>query len=217
MNIICIASSNIEHKASQKSTSYKICQIVINEMEQRLNGEVKYNIIELKNKVIQPCVGCGKCFRLHRCLQVDDFNSIYTNIIKADIIVIVSPHYAPIPAKLAALLEKMEQITFLHWGRDTSYKSEVFGKITGVISHGGGGDWALKSYKHMVNDTIANALDTIQLKVVPRSNEWDTGISLPVKNVSFSDDSIFPIQEYDWNFITREISLYIEQIITLSQ
>ena len=175
--------------------------------------EIEHDTIELKNKSIQPCIGCGRCFESHRCIIHDDFNDIYTAVIRADIIFIVSPHYAPIPAKLAALLEKMEQITFLHWGKDTSYKSEVFGKPTGIISHGGGGEWALKSYKNMVNDTIANALDTIQLKLIPHSDEWNTGISLPVKKAVFTDSSIFPTQEYDWDFITKEISAYVNQIL----
>jgi len=142
----------------------------------------------------------------------DDFNEVYEKIINSDIIIIVSPHYAPIPAKLAALLEKMEQITFLKWGKDNSYKSEVYGKPVGVISHGGGETWALQSYKEMVNDTIANALETIQLKIVPLNNDWNTGISLSVKKALFIEESIFPHQEYDWDLITAEISVYAEKI-----
>ncbi len=160
-----------------------------------------------------PCVGCGKCWASHRCILNDDFNDIYTKIIFCDSVVIVSPHYAPIPAKLAALLERMEQITFLHWARDKSYKSEIYGKPTGVISHGGGEAWALQSYKHMVNDTIANALDTIQLRLIPFDDEWNTGISLPVEKASFTNHAIFPVQQYDWENLTQHISGYMEQIV----
>ena len=35
-------------------------------------------------------------------------------------------------------------------------------------------DWALKSYKAMVNDTIANALNTIQCKTIPYNSDWNT-------------------------------------------
>jgi len=198
------------------STSYKICEVVISEVSKEFKG-TNGKIIELKEKLIHPCIGCGKCYSSHRCVLDDDFNSIYGELIKAEAIIIVSPHYAPIPAKLAALLEKMEQITFLHWGKDNSYKSEMYGKLTGVISHGGGGTWALKSYKAMVNDTIANALDTIQLKIVPLNEEWKTGISLPVEKVSFTKESIFPLQEYDWDSIKMEISEYVKRIIELYQ
>ena len=126
---------------------------------------------------------------------------------------IVSPHYAPIPAKLAALLEKMEQITFLHWGRDNTYRSEVYGKPAGIISHGGGAAWALPCYKQMVNDTIANALETIQLKTVPLNSEWNTGISIPLKSAVFQGDMLFPVQEYDWDDAAARICEYAEAIL----
>jgi len=198
-----------------ESTSTKMCRIVIDEA-QKIIGGVKGSIIEIRSKHIYPCEGCGKCFETHRCIQDDDFNLIYSEIIKADILFVVSPHYAPIPAKLAALLEKMEQITFLHWGKDNSYKSEVYGKHIGIISHGGGETWALKSYKSMVNDTIANALGTIQMRVIPFNSEWDTGLSLPVKNAAFVEDSIFPYQEYDWEHINTKISEYVKKAIKMT-
>jgi len=216
IKILCISASNIKHKESNESTSFRICTIAIAELSKMIDI-TNNSIIELKNKTINPCVGCGGCFHSNRCVDNDCFNDIYESIIHNDIILIISPHYAPIPAKLAALLEKMEQITFLKSGKDDTYKSEVYGKPTGVISHGGGESWALVSYKKMVNDTIANALDTIQLKIVPLSNEWDTGISLPIKKASFSENSIFPTQEYDWDFITSVIFEYTEQIAHITK
>ena len=43
-------------------------------------------------------------------------------------------------------------------------------------------DGALKEYKRVVNDPIANALNTIQLKLIPYSDECNTGVSVrPVK------------------------------------
>ena len=212
MKFLYISASNMVGAKSQQSTSYKICMSA-KDIVQRERTEDIHSILELKQLRLSPCIGCGKCFASHRCIAEDDFNAIYTQIIDSDLILFVSPHYAPIPAKLAALLEKMEQITFLHWGKDNAYKSEVYGKPTAIISHGGGSDWALKSYKLMVNDTIANALDTIQLRLIPFSREWDTGISLPVHQVSFSDKSIFPVQEYDWEKLTPLISDYMHLLL----
>ena len=209
MKFLYISASNMVGVKSEESTSYKICEIAKSLIQNKYGNEM-HSILELKNRHLIPCIGCGKCWASHRCVLNDDFNDIYTQIIACELLLIVSPHYAPIPAKLAALLEKMEQITFLHWGRDNSYKSEVYGKATGVISHGGGEDWALKSYKLMVNDTIANALDTIQVKLIPFNDEWKTGISLPVRKASFSDASIFPTQEYDWEKLTQQIASYTD-------
>ena len=61
----------------------------------------------------------------------------------------------------------------------------------------------------MVNDTIANALDTIQCKVVPYNSDWETGISLPVYR-GLEGEGIFPIQEYDWDLIEQKLAEYIE-------
>ena len=110
------------------------------------------------------------------------------------------------------LLEKMEEITFLHWWKDSAYQSELYRLPTGIISHGGGGDWALKSYKAMVNDTIANALETIQCVVVPYDGEWNTGISLPVSAVQ-EGEPVFPLQEYDWLSVDMKIQEYVELVL----
>ena len=109
MKVVCISASNILSQSAESSTSYKLCQIVMNEMTKLT--KTQGTIIDLKNQKIQPCIGCGKCLHSHRCIADDDFNKIYLQIINANTILIVSPHYAPIPAKLVALLEKMEQIT----------------------------------------------------------------------------------------------------------
>lgn len=208
MKAVCISTSNIMHSGS-RSTSYQLCDKVKNEFE--LN-KVSCEIIDLREYDLSPCIGCGKCFNSKRCCRDKDFNIIYNKITAADYVFFVSPHYAPIPAKLCMLLEKMEEITFLHWWKDNTYQSEVYNIPTGIISHGGGSDWALASYKAMVNDTIANALDTIQLKTIPYSEEWNTGISIGVHNVEENSD-IFPIQKYDWCENDKKIHKYVAKVI----
>lgn len=64
----------------------------------------------------------------------------------------------------------------------------------------------------MVNDTITNALDTIQCKTVPYNSEWNTGISLPVQSV-LEEEHIFPIQKYDWNLLIQKLREYIELVL----
>ena len=203
MRLLCLSAANMLHKEKTESTSYKICEIIIAEIQKKISS-IESSITDLRDYELTPCTGCGRCYASKRCAVDSTFNQIYEYIISSDLLFI---------AKLCMILEKMEQITFLHWGKDNSYKSEVHGIVTGVISHGGGSDWALKSYKCMVNDTIANALDTIQLKLIPLDREWNTGIALPIRNVKNSDDSIFPIQEYNWRDLTERIRKYIEAVI----
>lgn len=208
MNAICISASNILN-SSNESTSYKFCKKIAEVLDQ--NG-ISCKILDLRRYDLSPCIGCGKCFESKRCCRDNAFNSIYNEIAKANCVFFVSPHYAPIPAKLSMLLEKMEEITFLHWWKDNTYKSEMYNIPAGIVSHGGGSDWALTSYKAMVNDTIANALDTIQCKVIPYNNEWNTGISIPVHEVK-EENSIFPVQVYDWNAIEEKIQDYVNCVI----
>lgn len=210
MNFLYLSASNIAGVSSEQSTSYRICQIA-RRAAQRRYPDARHTIVELRTRRLSPCVGCGACWATHRCAMGDDFNDLYTRIIDSDLLLIVSPHYAPIPAKLAALLEKMEQITFLRWGADSAYRSEVFGKPTGVISHGGGSDCA--SYKRMVNDPIANALDTIQLRLIPLSEAWNTGLALPVARARHDPGAVFPEQQYDWEALAGRIADYMEQLL----
>lgn len=209
---VCISASNMLSSNSE-STSMQISKKIEKVLGQ--NG-IPCNIVDLRTYNLNPCIGCGKCFHSKRCCRDDAFNAIYEEVIQSDCIFFVSPHYAPIPAKLSMLLEKMEEITFLHWWKDNSYRSEVYNLPTGIVSHGGGSDWALASYKAMVNDTIANALDTIQCRVVPYNSEWNTGISIPVYEVKEEND-IFPKQTYDWKAIEGKIQEYVNRVLQVTE
>lgn len=212
MNILYISASNMTTLPEKQGVSYQICEYAAKAAGE-INPSASHSIIELKGKTIQPCTGCGGCFDTHRCCVRDDFGGIYEAAVRADAVVIVSPHYAPIPAKLAALLEKMEQITFLHWGRGEAYRSELFGKPAGIIAHGGGAAWAAESYRRMVCDTIANALDTIQLRMVPFDEENSTGLVLTLESAVFTPGSPFPRQEHDWGRIEAAVRCYIQKIM----
>jgi multimeric flavodoxin WrbA len=214
MKLVCISASNIKH-AGNKSTSFLVCQIIEKIIKTKLKrNEAQIEIIRLVDAELSPCTGCGKCYKTNRCAAVDDFNNIYTKIAESDAVFIVSPHYAPIPAKLSILLEKMEQPVFLHWFHDNSYKSVVYRKPVGIIAHGGGSDeWMLHSYKEMVLDTIANALQTVMMDIVGLDDKWLTGVVFPVKTVSKSEKEIFPVQLYDWVDIENRLMPLVEKVI----
>ena len=110
------------------------------------------------------------------------------------------------------LLEKMEEITFWHWRKDNTYKSEVYNIPAGIISHGGASNWALAYYKAMVNDTIENALDTIQFKTVSYNENWNTGISIPLESVE-ENEIIFQIQKYNWEAVEELLHEYVDIVI----
>lgn len=212
MKVLCISASNILH-SKEHSTSQLLCSKISEILSEQA---VMCETADLRAYRLSPCIGCGNCFSSRRCCNDADFNVLYEKVIEADALFIVSPHYAPIPAKLSMLLEKMEEITFLHWWKDNLYRSEVYGTPVGIISHGGASDGALKSYQAMVNNTISNALDTIQCKTVPSNSEWNTGISLPVQSV-LEGSGIFPIQKYDWDLLAQTLRAYIALVLEAAE
>ena len=208
MKALCLSASNIAH-SGQSSTSLRLCQRISDLLQEH---RISCDIVDLRSYALQPCIGCGGCYHSRRCIHDEAFNRIYEKIIDADCLCIISPHYAPIPAKLCMMLEKMEEITFLHWWKDSDYRSEVYHLPTAVISHGGGAGWALSSYRAMVNDTIFNALDTIQCKVIPYDDQNPAGLTLPLLTAK-DNGGIFPVQTYDWPVIDEQLRSYVARVL----
>lgn len=114
MKAICISASNIAG-SHDKSVSLNLSEKVKRALALK---EIGCEIVDLREYALSPCMGCGKCFDDKRCYLDKELNSIYDKMIQAACIFVGSPHYAPIPAELCMLLEKMEQITFLHWWKN---------------------------------------------------------------------------------------------------
>jgi multimeric flavodoxin WrbA len=214
MKILCISAANMKY-AADKSTSLITCQIIENIIKNKLHkDDAQVNVIKLANAVLSPCTGCGECFKTGRCGVNDDFNDIYAQIAAAEAVFIVSPHYTPIPSKLCMLLEKMEQISYLPWFHDSRHQPKVQGIPVGIIAHGGGsGERELRSYKAMVLDTIANALQTAMMEVVGLNADWPTGVVFPAKEVKRESGQTFPIQFYDWADIEGRVTPLVVKVM----
>jgi multimeric flavodoxin WrbA len=213
MRIVCISSSNIKH-ARENSTSVKACELIKNMIDKRIHSEIDVETILLVDYELKPCTGCGGCFKVNKCVYDDNFNKIYSLLSVADGLFIVSPHYAPIPAKLNILLEKVEQLAFLKRFNNEQYRSPLFGKPLGIVGHGGGTEEIIKHYKIPVLDTITNALSyPVEMKVIGIDNGYPNGIVFPVKSVKKDKDCIFPIQEYDWQDIEYRLTPLVENFI----
>ncbi len=213
MRICCISASNIKH-AKQESTSLKICNLIEKVILQEYFNDVSIEIVPLVEYEFNPCIGCGKCYDLDECAVDRNFNIIYSKILKADALFIVSAHYAPIPAKLSMILEKTEQLAFIKRFNNESYRSPLFKKPVGIIGHGGGTEEISNYYKSPILDTIWNALSyPIEMDIVGIDEEQQNGVIIPVKRVTKVKDSIFPIQEYDWQDIEERISPLIKNVM----
>ena len=208
MKAICISASNVV-KSQRQSTSYRICESIRDLLAQK---NVDCQILDLRSYSLTPCVDCCHCFNERKCVLDAHFNTLYAALAQADCVFFVSPRYAPIPSKLSMLLEKMGQLTFLRWQSDRAFKSAMHGIPAGIISHGGGTGWEMTGYKAMVNDVIANALLTIQVKTVPFDENWDTGLVLPVAKV-IQCEGVSPLQECDWDDITVNLNRYVDTVL----
>lgn len=215
MNIVCISASNIKH-AGQNSTSLKICNLIKEMVKTKTikDKNIDVEIISLVDYELKPCIGCGTCFKQESCIYDSAFNQIYDKLTKANALFIVSAHYAPIPSKLSMLLEKIEQLAFLKRFNDEDYHSPLFGKPVGIIGHGGGTEEIIKYYKGPVLDSIWNALSyPVEMNVIGLNNEDKNGVIIPVESVKKVENSIFPIQEYDWIDIEHRLTPLVNNVL----
>ncbi|WP_216457666.1 flavodoxin family protein [Clostridium simiarum] len=213
MGVVCMSASNIKH-SKNNGTSIKACKLVKKIINKRGANSIDVEIISLVDYDLKPCIGCGECFYSDNCVYDNDFNHIYSTIVKADALFIVSAHYAPIPAKLSIFLEKVEQLAFLKRFNDENYRSPLFDKPVGLICHGGGTEELIKYYKSLVLDPIYNALSyPVEMKIIGVSKEQHNGVAFPVKSIKKIEESIFPVQEYDWNDIENRLEPLVDNVI----
>lgn len=213
MLVVCISASNIKH-AGQNSTSLKICQLIKEMVRTKDERDTDIKVLPLVDYELKPCTGCGRCFKQECCINDSAFNQIYGTLAKADALFIVSAHYAPIPSKLSMLLEKIEQLAFLKRFNDEAYRSPLYGKPVGIIGHGGGAKEIIKHYKGPVLDSIWNALSyPVEMNIIGVDNDEKNGVTLPVKCVKKVENSIFPIQEYDWQDIEQRLNPLVNNVL----
>lgn len=210
---ICISASNKMNDGEQKA-SYIICRRI---QEMLAKERVCCQIIDIGEFDLKPCMGCGQCAKSGKCMVDKDFNRIYESVGRADWCFIVSSHYAPIPVGLCILLGKLEQMNiYFRQGRAGS-EPDLEGKLAGIVSCGGREGWELDHCKAMVNDTIANTLCTLQMRVVPFNSKWDTGIALPVERGCRKSANPYSGKDCEEMDLEERLRRYVEVIVQTSK
>ena len=77
---------------------------------------------------------CYECAEKKSCVLDDDFESIYKKLIAADIIFVITPVYAHIPSRLAALFERLTSLLF-STGLINNENNPLLGKKVAVFSY----------------------------------------------------------------------------------
>ncbi|MBI4653172.1 flavodoxin family protein [Candidatus Kuenenbacteria bacterium] len=105
---------------------------------------IETEILQLRDFEIKPCEahysglyefknwGCGK--KPYRCILKDDFEKVFQKMIEADGIIIASPLYYPVPAKLVALMERLMAIVYFAKKADKNYVWPLTGKPFGAVA-----------------------------------------------------------------------------------
>lgn len=70
------------------------------------------SFIRMAEVNMNGCISCYKCTETKECIIKDDFQKIYSTLLQADSIFIITPVYAIIPSKLTALFERLTSLLF---------------------------------------------------------------------------------------------------------
>ncbi|RPI31745.1 MAG: hypothetical protein EHM70_10800 [Chloroflexota bacterium] len=211
MKITCLSASNIE-VAKDHSASTRACHIIAEIATGLVGDAAEIEIIPLIDYDLVSCRMCGSCFKTCRCAHDPAFNQLFEKLLASDGIFLVCPHYAPIPSKVAIILEKMEEMAYLNWCGDPNFKFGLHGKPVGVVAHGGQTEEALPYYKTGLVEPLANALASVQMQVVSGGNEWPKGVAFGITCLTQPEDSIFVTIEHDWPAIRERIQPLVRNL-----
>jgi len=106
-------------------------EIVLEKVLEYIQGDEKSDIssdlITLADKNISSCIACDKCRKLKKCSIKDDFQSIYSVVEKADVIIFACPVYnfSP-PSKLLNFRTRLSRIAHCRGEKSEYSSSEHF-------------------------------------------------------------------------------------------
>lgn len=209
---VCILASN-KRDDQGKSISYYICKKIFAALDKK---GISCEILNLRGYALSPCAGCEGCREGEECGKDKEFNRAYEKLSSADYLFFISPQSIPLPAKLCMLLEKLEQLASAQTYCDYNGQSELHGKLAGIISYGKGDKWTSEDCKVMVNDTVSAVLASLGLKVVPYNSQWNTGISLTVRNIPTGNETLL-VKEHDWKMMEETVKRYVEVVVQTSK
>lgn len=211
LKIVCISAANVL-KSRGNSASTKACEIIKTNLEKKYGEGVEVEIIPLVDFNLKPCIMCGECEKNQSCVYDKDFNSIFSRLAQADGVVVVCPHYAPIPSKLMIILEKLQEFTFLSYCSKTFDSFPLKGKRTAIIGHGGMNEGFEKIYRVNLLDNLSGALGGCGMRVVGLDDEWKNGVVFGIEDMKFREGETLPYMVHNWDKVEDRIMPLIYKI-----
>ncbi len=223
MKILCISASNSANMG-ENSTSTQVCNL-IKRIVALKSPEIDVEILQLMSQKINFCMLCGDCYEDSKCPYDQTFNYLYSKLKKCDAFFWVVPHYTPLPSKLLALFEKMNEILYCDLIKIPHFVSPFEDKPTAIIAHGDmvESNDTLKYYHDTVVRPVANTLTAFGFDVISYNDEYPQGIAFGIKDetcLRSGDSSVFPEVIHQWDIIEKRIyplvSTTISSISSLS-
>jgi len=217
MQITCISASNTVSKKDQ-STSTRVCNLIKDQILEE-NEEIKVCIEPLMNYDLKPCILCGKCCDIDKCLYDENFNKLYRLVKSSDAIFFVVPHYSPIPSKLIMIFEKMNEILYANWIKDSTYLSPFKNIPIGIIGHGGMPETkeTLDYYHNHLVIPIANTLRSLTFNVIGVDEVYQHGAVFGLKDdhcIKKDANHIFPNIIQDYEMIKKRIEPLVVNVLS---
>ncbi len=125
-------------------------------------------LVKVGGTAIRGCVACGKCFENQdsRCANnKDNFNDIFSKILRADAMILGSPTYfAAVSADLKALIERAGYVAFAN---NNAFSGKIGAAVVAVRR--GGATHAYDTINHMFQ---------MSRMIIPGSTYWNMGFGL---------------------------------------
>ncbi|GHU57657.1 hypothetical protein FACS189444_0090 [Spirochaetia bacterium] len=112
-----------------------------NEIENKINQyeNNNYVFIRMAETIIDGCIACQNCANSGKCEQINNLNDMFAKTFeilkKSDVILIITPIYAPYPSRLIALIEKLFSISWFGY-EFGKIQRPLLNKKVGIVCYG---------------------------------------------------------------------------------
>ncbi len=97
------------------------------------NGRQQALEIYLRDLDFGPCIECGGCDKTGRCVLKDDMSTVYTQLLKSDIVVLAAPvFFYSLNAQAKAMIDRCQCLWVAKYVLGMNTGSERVGKGRGV-------------------------------------------------------------------------------------
>jgi len=156
-------------------------ELLLNAVVSELDGAGwETELVKVGGTAIRGCLACEKCFEKkdNQCVNsADNFNDIFSKMVRADAIILGSPTYfAAVSADLKALVERAGYVAYAN---DHAFSGKIGAAVVAVRR--GGATHAFDTINHMFQ---------MSRMVIPGSTYWNMGVGLGKGDVLGDDEGL---------------------------